>query len=300
FGYSLKSFVNTLAAVGLHALLNARDNKRFAYQFIQRAYNYVPSIDALVEALVDFSESEWWQQEGANPLDKQEVRMILDSLALHPQNQHVVSLATRGPRFLIFPGVDRGIVLDYAAVLPILLSKCHFIKADFRPKGTLFERWLDRKLGSKGIVPWKRGELKGNDGTSREVDYSLIVNNILILIEARCVSKSFDFELGDLRALEFRKDKLVQALSDVDEKARWLSARRQGANYKVPDVVQFIVPLVISPFVEYIWTTSKNVWLTPEIPRVCTTDELGQLLDQLRTGTPLGEILSSPSCVYVS
>jgi len=52
--------------------------------------------------------------------------------------------------------------------------------------------------------------------------------------------------------LEFRREKFENALREIDDKADWLKKDREGLNYKIPKSIDLIIPIVISPFVEYI------------------------------------------------
>jgi hypothetical protein len=67
-------------------------------------------------------------------------------------------------------------------------------------------------------------------------------------------------------------------LVEVDDKANWLMSRRKGTNYEIPESIKIIIPIVVSPFVEYIWSTNEDLWLTKEIPRICTLKELKELV----------------------
>jgi hypothetical protein len=117
----------------------------------------------------------------------------------------------------------------------------------------------------------------------------------MFICEVKSITKSFAFELGDIEALEFRRRKLESALDQADDKADWLAARKCGDNYAIPEAIHALVPMVISPFTEYIWTTNSNLWLTEKIPRVCLASDV----DQLTNDDALSEIVKRPFVKYV-
>jgi hypothetical protein len=63
----------------------------------------------------------------------------------------------------------------------------------------------------------------------------------------------------------------------VEEKARWLAERPIGKNYNVTGFRR-ILPIAVTPFVEFIPGTESWFWLTQELPRVLTPWELQEAL----------------------
>jgi len=63
----------------------------------------------------------------------------------------------------------------------------------------------------------------------------------------------------------------------------------------VPQGTDIIIPIVVSPFVEYIWSADKTLWLTKEIPRICTPEELASITDK----DILSEIINKPFVKYI-
>jgi len=95
--------------------------------------------------------------------------------------------------------------------------------------------------------------------------------------------------------LNFRKKKFEAKLKRPDELAEWLAEHRRGTNFEIPENIDVIVPLVVSPFVEYIWSNSELLWLTSEIPRVCVPEELGSIANT----DMLSQIVKKPFVHYI-
>ena len=70
-------------------------------------------------------------------------------------------------------------------------------------------------------------------------------------------------------------------MTQVDKKANWLKGNRQGSNFEIPGQVNTIVSVIVTPFVEYIWTDNSKLWLDGKIPRICTFEELVEAIPQL-------------------
>jgi hypothetical protein len=299
FGFGLPCFVLTLFLICRQAIMNslARQGKP-GMGLIQRAYQHFTSRDQYVEELISLSQYKDMRLPSLDGyrLESGEVAHMLRELSLDDKNRGEINLTTRGPRPIIFPSRKGQFVLDYAAILPRLASQTHFIIGDLEGKGLLFEASVKQKAKNEGMSLWDiPKQLKHSDGTSRNVDLAFYLNNILFICELKSINKSFAFEIGNIQALNFRQTKLISALAEADDKARWLQTRRIGSNYKIPDSVDALVPLVVSLFVEYIWSTDNNLWLTENIPRVCLPSELEELVKD----ESLAEIIKKPFVVFV-
>ena len=83
---------------------------------------------------------------------------------------------------------------------------------------------------------------------------------------------------GDPEAIQFRIDRIDQALTEVGDKARWLSLNPVGKNYDVRGYKR-IIPVVVTPFVEYIPSLNHRDWLDESLPRVLTPSELNEAME---------------------
>jgi len=281
FNYSFPCFVTIMYLLFWYAYFQSNtENVAISYQHIQRAYNYISSTDSLVDYLFDLSKKYRIPSLQNLDLSKEEIAFAIKKLTFTPGRRKDINLTTRGPRFLIFT-YNNHLVLDYASILPILLTKHHFLKGNLSAKGPLFEKNIKNKFIKKGYHVWFCSkELRQKDGTKKEIDISLYIENILFVFELKCINRSFDFEEGNIKALAFRREKFENALREIDDKADWLKKDREGLNYKIPKSIDLIIPIVISPFVEYIWSTNPNLWLTKDVPRICTYQEIMNILDQ--------------------
>ena len=159
------------------------------------------------------------------------------------------------------------------------MTQTHPISNIIGNKGHLFEDTILEKLDKNSFNLWEcKKELHHTDKTSKEIDISFCYKNILFIAELKSIVRSFASEAGTIKALEFRRKKLEEALRESEDKADWLKNHKKGTNYEIPKGIDLIVPFVISPFPEYIWSINEKYWLTKEIPRICLASELKSLL----------------------
>jgi len=123
------------------------------------------------------------------------------------------------------------------------------------------------------------GPCESYEGEKRQVDAAFEFEDRLVIVECRAVGRSIGFERGNPEAIQFRQRVIEKALGDVDEKARWLARHPVGRNY---DIRRFrtIIPVAVTPFVEFVPSLNPRYWLTEQLPRVLTPGELKEALDK--------------------
>ena len=277
FGYRMKSFVYTIFLLLSREYVFCRENRNAGIDCLKRAYRHIHSYEVLADELIEYYKAGKESGEYSFDVDKDEVLNVLKDLTL-PKATHALSLVTLGPRYLLFPAINGDFIIDYAAIIPILMTKMHFLSAKKERKGHLFEDIVIERLRKKNFYLWEcKKKLNHHDGTSKEIDLSFIYKGFLFIGELKSNKMSLSYIKGDIKSLEYRKKKMIDALSQIDDKAKWLSMHVSGTNYKIPEEVKAIIPFVVSPFKEYIWDRSSNLWITDLIPRICTPSECENL-----------------------
>lgn len=278
FPFSLEDFVHFLFVLGYEAILATRRERQLGWQMIQRAYRLLADLTAFLSHVCALSTTARPPGLQGHVLTLEVAEEIAEWFSLGERLRDQISLATRGPRPLFIRIEGGSTVLDYAAMVPILTSTIA-MTAGVAEKGIGFEQQAAQFLSRQGANIWSQGRvLHHHDGTSKQVDVAVVAGELLFICEAKSHSMSWAFEIGDDRALAFRKGKMIDALDQAEEKARWIAERRHGTNYEVPAGVRALVPVALSPFVEYIWSASQDLWLTADVPRVCTPTELASAL----------------------
>ena len=302
YGFSFTCFVQCITALFWLVIIASRETGvASGIEFMQRAYkiftsteHIVTSINSTIEVMVRNNAT--LPSIGKHKPDPDEIVRFLRVFTLNDSLRDYIDLAVRGPRPLVIEALPDHYILDYSALPNILHTTLSLKDANWTEKGILFENYIIDKLTQKGFRLWEQQKvLKANDDTKTEVDISFLLGTALFICECRSVGKSRAYERGEIQALDFRRKKLGEALEVCDRRADWLSSHRRGHNFEIPADIEVVIPIVVSPFVEYIWAANSMLWLTKEIPRICTPDELATLTSR----DILSEIMNRPFIRYI-
>lgn len=244
----------------------------FMYQGFQRAYSG-PSLVSNVLRIV---------QEGADVCARileveqpttEELESAIRFLTLTEDKKGLISLSTGGPTFLFIPSGEDRVIVDFAWVTASL--QYLFLGVPLTEKGAKGRLLEALVAGGESDLP--TSPCKGDDGTSKQVDAAFKRGRALIIVECKANAKSIAYERGDLPALQFRRKAFEEALRQVDDKAVWLSKHPRGRNYDISDV-EAILPVVITPFKEFMPSLENRYWVKSEVPRVLIPSEFKDLL----------------------
>ena len=192
-------------------------------------------------------------------------------------NRKDIDLAYSGPHQVFLPVQSDKVFIDYAWILRRLYDLFVGISIpDQNFKGDALESVVRK---DKSVLPTK--PCKTRSGEKCQIDYAVARGSHLVIAECKAVGRSIAFDRGDPQAIKYRTDNVVErGLYEVDRKARWLAAHSVGTNY---DVSQYshILPVVVSPFVEFIPSQDTRYWVSKDIPRILTPTELENLLNDL-------------------
>ncbi len=221
-----------------------------------------------------------------------DIPKVVECFELTETKRKQIDLLLWGPHSIFFPfGKDR-IFIDYAWIVEILYNLFYGVKpSDQNFKGEALEI-LVRKKGS--VLPV--GQCRALNGEKKQIDGAFEIDGSLVIVECKAVWRSFGIERGDPSALSYRSKLIDSAISQVDEKAIWLKNNPIGSNYDVRKYSK-ILPLVVTPFVEYVASLDAQYWLDDNTPRILTPSELD---DYLSDGTLTKAIVKSVNCIEIS
>jgi len=206
-------------------------------------------------------------------ITKEKIESAIDFWKLPDSREKDIDLVYSGPHYMFLPFEDY-LFVDYAWILRRLYDLFHGISIpDQNFKGLALEAAMQP---TKSILP--SGPCKSMVGEERQVDYACEVNGCLIIAECKAVSRSIGFDRGDPKAIQYRTERVVnKSLAEADEKADWLAKNPKGSNYDITGY-QKILPVGISPFVEFIPSLETKYWINNDLPRVLTPDEFFKLI----------------------
>jgi hypothetical protein len=221
-----------------------------------------------------------------------DVERVFSFLELTEGKRRAIDLVLAGPAFTFLPFNEDRFFIDYCWSYHSLYNLFYRVKVpDQNFKGEALERLVHHDASVLPVKPCKSAS-----GQMCQIDAAFAAGETLIIAECRAVGRSFGVDRGDENALNYRRQVVDKALNDVDEKAHWLSKNPVGVNF---DISQFkkILPIAVTPFVEYIPSINSSYWLTDELPRVMTPSELKDALDSGILET-VGS--TSPNAVVIS
>lgn len=280
YGFSLKHFVFICFIISADLIGSCVGNSENVNEMQKRAYRYYVSKKEYIEQLHMLSKQLDFIMDEKIVISEEEIIKIIDYLTVDFNKRNDMSLTTLGPRKMIFSLKNKeSILIDYLPLLDIILKSTFPLKINDekeKQKGYIFEDFVINELKNSGFTLWEnKKELKQLDGTSKEIDASFIYKNILFICECKSNKQSITFNMiGDYKTLDYRKRKNIIGINDADDKVKWLTKSSEPKNYKIPDSVDYIVPVLITPFVEYIWNLSDGLWINNDTPRIITCDEL--------------------------
>lgn len=190
-----------------------------------------------------------------------------------------IDLSYSGPHYLFLPIQSDQFFIDYAWILRrfhdlfvgIWISDQNF-------KGKALESVIRK---DKSILPAK--SCRTSTREERQIDYAVARGSHLVIAECKAVGMSIAFDRGDPQAIKYRTNNVVErGLSEVDDKAKWLAAHPLGTNYDLSNY-DYILPVVVSPFVEFIPSQDTRYWISRDVPRILTPKEFENLLNDPAT-----------------
>lgn len=208
-----------------------------------------------------------------------EIQDAIKFWTLDDSNRANIDLSYSGPHHLLLPIQNDSFFIDYAWIhrrLHDLFVGVWIPDQNF--KGDALENAI-RKVQS--ALPFK--PCRTSAGEERQVDYAIVCGSHLVIAECKAVGKSIAFDRGDTKAIDYRINNVVErGLSEADDKADWLAAHPVGINYDLSKY-EYILPVAVSPFVEFIPSQNERYWISGDIPRVLTLEEFENLLNDPAT-----------------
>jgi hypothetical protein len=211
----------------------------------------------------------------------------LDALTWNEAGITSISLWDRLPFSLILDAGDRRLI-DYSALSAMfadVFRQVGFLSGSSgNIKAANFEAAVVARSRAEGFEPWRQGvELLHQDGAKREIDAGFIKDDILYVVECKAYAQNPRIDRGEWAARASRQQQLVGYLEQARTLAEFIDEQRLGRNYEVPAGVTRVEHVLCTPGVEFIWSRDPQLWLTDEIPRICTLDELVLILKATAT-----------------
>jgi len=181
------------------------------------------------------------------------------------------------------------ILLDVSQIYRKLLDTMQNLQFDAKmrtSKGTTFEAIIGAEIRRhcEGItfpIPDSHHLFKfGATAPFAEADLYIAKGNLLFVVDCKAYCIDNRYLKGEPQVVRNRWRRVRAWLSESDTRARLIAQYPVGANYRIPSVCKYIIPVVCSSMAEYIWEDEAMTQLTESIPRVCTIQELIELIEE--------------------
>lgn len=198
----------------------------------------------------------------------------LARVMLTPELQKKISPWSGGPRPIVIP-FDNSFVIDVVGNLEFLARMFTGVEDDGSIRGGIFETTVRSSIMASvdDHFEWGPRKIYENGALVDEIDLMLRRKNKVYVCECFSMWRPLDFEIGNEKTISTRMDQVNKKIDQAMETCRYLSNHRKGSNYDYTDVAEFI-PIVVSPFVEWLPSTAPRYWISEARPRVMSVDEL--------------------------
>lgn len=228
-------------------------------------------------------EAKWWAKRLGHTYVPtfEEAQAGVTFISLNEEAQRHIGLWSSGKRPILIPSMH-GLMIDLAAITPVLETLFFGVKKTQQRGGEAFEEAVRNALRARGLDICLQGELHWPDGNPREVDAGVRIGDRLILVECFSYEIPLDYERGKPSVFENRKGYIADKLEQARTLAERIKAQPKGTNFDV-SWASSIDWRVVSPFVEFAWSLKEPLFDEAGAARLLQAKEL---IDFLTAGDP--------------
>ena len=283
-GFSLEAFLYVLWAISSLALVpNSFFNSNLNYGFLlftllRRGYSVYET-----EEFSNEVKKRLLLRNDLNQKKHEEIGKIIDAalayILLSKDRQAKITPWSGGPRPILTQHKGSWLI-DTVGIFEFITRMFTGIHDDGTARGIIFEstvRSSVEKFKSEIGLDFGPRKIVENGVLIDEVDLMVRKNKRVFVCECFSMWMPLDFEIGNTKTIDARTAQIDKKLEQANETSRYLAGHRVGANYDFRDVDEFI-PIVVSPFIEWLPSTDSRYWLSKKQPRVMSVDELVEFL----------------------
>jgi hypothetical protein len=283
-GFALEPFLYVLWAISSLALIpNSFFTSDISYGFLlftllRRGYsvygtNSFP--DAVRKRLLLHKRLD---QSKRDEIDKI-INAAVDYLTLSAEGRIKITPWSGGPR-PILSCFENSWLIDTVGILEFITRMFTGVYDDGTARGLIFEntvRLAAEKIRDEAGIEFGPRKISADGRLIDEIDLMVKKRKSVFVCECFSMWMPLDFEIGNNRTIDARTAQIDKKLDQAAETCRYLEAHPAGSNYDFKGIETF-VPIVVSPFIEWLPSTSTKYWLPTGQPRVMSVDELIEFL----------------------
>jgi len=300
YNFSVDYFMAFVVAESTLIIINYLKDITIQYKILQRAYS-ITKKEGHLKALVEITKEYNLFHLSENNL-YEEFEKIFNFLTYAKNIPRDIDLWTRGPRKIYIPITNEYFIADYSGfdtlIQMIMFPISRISGKTGNKKSAHFEKETNAeiiKIFGRNSYWIGREKVCNDKNECREVDASFYLGKFLFILECKSVNVSFGFDKGDAKSLNYRIEKSKEGLNQVEDTALFIVKNKHNLTKQIPKGVKYIIPILITPFPEYIWEKSENLFLNKDLPRVLTLKELQQIKNM-----DLNKLIGRPYVVKVN
>lgn len=293
YNFTVEDFVVFLAFLGRKVVSNIIESLNFQIHIFNRAYTTMDyNLDTLGKDYIDNYKNIYENITGVKFDNRDLVKVnqneIIKKFLLESSDKNEIDLWTRGPKKILYQLSENLMVFDYTGLTDIISYTCKELTMVDGETGNKRAISFEDELVSKVLSvyghkkTWINRKVIYSKNGQKEIDASFIIDDVLFLLEAKAINVSFGYDKGDQKALKYRIDKMKSAIKELISKTDFIKKNRKELNPTLPNDINYICPIVISSYPEYIWEKTEDLFLSEEkkIPRILTLNEI-ELIKQI-------------------
>ncbi len=249
---------------------------QFLLSFTRKGYFRFP-LDMWLN-MMSWIRSPWAESE---VVSRELTEEFFQNFCLNEDRRAKIEVSAMFPMPFCFRTSSNWIYVDVQHTEDFLVHLLHSGKDWFATQhGDRFTLALKRLIQTKrpevDILGWKQKIPTGAKG-SIECDLLLATKTALWVIECKAFGKSPEYYRGDHEAVRWRLSKLHNAFEQAQKQSVAIRQAITNGNYSLPkrDRVETVV---CTPVQEFIYPVDAFGFITGNIPRICTPEELLEAL----------------------
>jgi hypothetical protein len=201
--------------------------------------------------------------------------LILEQVTLTEKLRDKISLWSGGPHPILIP-IKTGWIIDLVGIFEFISRMFTGVSDTGSIRGKIFEETVRHAIDEIRVnsnLEWGPREIRENGRLVDEIDAMIRKGNTVYVCECFSMWRPLNFEIGHPATIEARTTQINEKIAQAFDTCSYLKVHPIGRNYDYHDVLEF-VPLVVSPFIEWLPNASNHYWLSAKRPRVMALDEL--------------------------
>jgi hypothetical protein len=200
-----------------------------------------------------------------------EYSRLFNFLTLNSINQKRIGLWSRGPRFPLVSFEENGWFIDFYGMYELFHNLYFGVRDNSHVRGILFEENLRNSLLERGVKLEQRN-FKFLDQSKAEADAVFFKGKDLILVDCLSVWRPLDFEISRPKTVIHRNAEISNKIQYAKARGEKVARNLVGLNYDFSRASR-VLTLVVTPFVEWLWNETDELWLSSGTPRVMQANE---------------------------